>query len=287
MPTPFLDNLDLDLGGARKLFETLEAEGIDSVFIAGTTGEFTALSDDERIATIDAALRVFGPDRVFAHIGAASARQAVNLTHRAVQVGATRLAAITPYYFPSPTAATVEYFERILEASDGAEVFGYLFRGRTNTLLEPQAIPQLARIGLSGVKISGESEAMVAEYLANAPDGFTVLSGDDLSFPSFVGKGGDGVVSGVSSVFPKPFISMRNALQFDDEIGVKAALDGISCAVRVLEAGSLAHLKAGLKLKGLPAGPVRCAVNALPSQDLPSIERELVKWLGDDHVSEH
>ena len=76
----------------------LEGIGVPGVFVSGTTGEFTALDDDERAAVLSAALTVFGADAVYAHVGAAAARQAERLTARAVALGARRLAAITPFY---------------------------------------------------------------------------------------------------------------------------------------------------------------------------------------------
>jgi dihydrodipicolinate synthase/N-acetylneuraminate lyase len=67
---PFTANGDLDRGGLRPLYRFLEAAGVDGVFTAGTTGEFTALDDDDRETVLVEALEVFGPDRIHAHVGA-------------------------------------------------------------------------------------------------------------------------------------------------------------------------------------------------------------------------
>ncbi len=66
--------------------------------MAGTTGEFPALEDSERLSLIELALAEAGPDRVIAHVGAADARHCARLASAASARGATRLAAITPYY---------------------------------------------------------------------------------------------------------------------------------------------------------------------------------------------
>ena len=75
-PVPFENNGDLDEKGQEALFRHLKDVGIPGVFVAGTTGEFTALDDDERAAVLRAALTVYGADAVYAHVGAAAARQA-------------------------------------------------------------------------------------------------------------------------------------------------------------------------------------------------------------------
>ena len=69
--------------------------------MAGATGEFPALDDAERLALIELALAEAGPERVIAHIGAPDARHAARLARAAVGLGATRLAAITPFYLPA------------------------------------------------------------------------------------------------------------------------------------------------------------------------------------------
>ncbi|MGO1770800.1 MAG: dihydrodipicolinate synthase family protein [Microbacterium sp.] len=278
VPTPFLDNGDLDLPGTRTLFEAISARGVDGAFVAGTTGEFTALADDERIAVIEAGVKAFGPDRAYVHVGAPTARQAVDLTRRAVAVGATRLAAITPYYLPAPLDATLDYFAQVVEAADGAEVYGYLFGLRTTTAVPHDAMARLAETGLAGVKISGESDESVSAYLANAPTDFTVLSGNDIAFAEFGRAGGAGIISGVSSVFPQPFFAMRDALRAGDEAAVTAASADIARVVGLVKAGSLAHLKAGLELQSLPAGPVRSAVEKAPFEDRAAIAEELARW---------
>ena len=121
-----------DEKGLQPLYRFLDAAGVDGVFVAGTTGEFTALDDDERETVLTEALAVFGPRRVFHHVGAASARQAERLTARAVALGARNLAAITPYYLPAGPRSLVDYYWRIGAVAGGARIFVYLYGARRN-----------------------------------------------------------------------------------------------------------------------------------------------------------
>lgn len=268
LPTPFTAAEELDLGAAAALFASVRDQGVDGVFAAGTTGEFTALGDGERIRVLRTALDVFGPDRVYAHVGAAAPRQAEQLTRAAVGVGAARLAAVTPFFLPAPEDALLRYFERIVAAADGAEVFAYLFQVRSTTPAPPAVLRRLADAGVRGVKISGESDASVAAYLAAAPEDFTVLSGNDAAFEELVRAGGRGVVSGVSSVFPKPFVALRDALNRGDRDGVRAAQPLVERAVAAVKSGSIPHLKAGLEVQGLSAGPARVCGDPVSEADL-------------------
>lgn len=271
VPTPFLPDERLDVKGLARLFEAVRDAAPDGVFVAGTTGEFTALDDDERVRVGELALRTFGPERVYVHVGAAAPWQAERLAARVTAAGATRLAAVTPYYFPAPTHAVLRYFERLVAAAGGAEVWAYLFAARTTTSVPPAALPGLQQVGVAGAKISGESDESVRAYLAAAPAGFRIISGNDTAFRELLADGGLGVVSGVSSVFPKPFVDIRNALNAGDVDAAADAQTRIERAVRVVRSGSVAHLKAGLRLRGLPAGPVRVSTDAVTDADLAEL----------------
>ncbi|MFC3997425.1 dihydrodipicolinate synthase family protein [Nocardiopsis sediminis] len=268
VPTPFTADEELDRDGLAALLTTIRDRGADAVFAAGTTGEFTAVDDNERLEVLRTALEIFGPEGAYAHVGAAAARQAERLTASVVDAGARRVAAITPHFLPAPAAAVVRYYERLVAAAGDAEVYAYLFQARTTTAVAPETLRALADAGVRGAKISGESDASVAAYLEHAPEGFTIISGNDVSFGELIRSGGAGVVSGVSSVFPRPFITLRDALRAGDTEAAAAAQPLVERAVAAVKGGSIAHLKAGLAVQGLPAGPVRVSSDAVTDADL-------------------
>jgi 4-hydroxy-tetrahydrodipicolinate synthase len=271
LPTTFNDDESLNLAAFKELLQRTREGGVDAIFPAGTTGEFPVLSDDERLAILDASLEVFPADNVYFHVGAPSARQAVALTTRAAKQGATRLAAVTPYYQPAPEEAVLDYYSRLVEAAGTAHVYAYLFHARTSTVSEPSILPKLAAIGVHGVKLSGETDESVQAYLDAAPEGFVVFSGNDVSFEWLIKAGGHGIISGVSSVFPKPFVSLRDALHSGDASAAQEAQEQVVEAVAAVKAGSLTHLKAGLEARNIGAGPVRTAVAAVSETDAARI----------------
>jgi 4-hydroxy-tetrahydrodipicolinate synthase len=262
VPVPFDANGDLDVDGQKTLLRHLLDAGIGGVFIAGTTGEFTALDDDERAVVLSAALEVYGADAVYMHVGAAAARQAESLTALAVALGARRLAAITPFYLPAGKAALFDYYRRLDAVAGDARIYVYLFAARTGSTVTPQQLAELAAIpSVSGAKISGESNSTVLQYVRELPDDFEVYSGNDVDFGEFVRAGGTGAVSGVSSVFPRPFLDLADALQRSDDEAASAAQQRVKQAVAAANGADIALLKAGLSLQGLPAGPTRVAID--------------------------
>ena len=262
VPVPFEANGDLDVKGQETLLRHLKVTGIGGVFIAGTTGEFTALDDDERAIVLSAALEVYGADAVYVHVGAAAARQAERLTAQAITFGARRLAAITPFYLPVGPAALIDYYRRLDAVAGDAQIYVYLYAARTGSTVTPDQLAELATIpSVAGAKISGEPTPKVLQYVRAVPDDFAVYSGNDIEFGDFVRAGGAGAVSGVSSVFPRPFLDLADALHRGDHQAAAAAQDRVKQAVDAVNGADIALLKAGLSLQGLPAGPTRVALD--------------------------
>jgi 4-hydroxy-tetrahydrodipicolinate synthase len=271
-PTLFAADGALAEGEIRRHLEWLHEKGVDAVFPAGTSGEFPTLTDDERIRILDIALEVFPADAVYIHVGAAGTRQAAGLTARAADHGATRMAAITPFFQPAPEEQVLDYYEALTAAAPDADIFAYLFEARTTTVSRPAILPELAARGIAGVKLSGESDESVAGFLAARPDGFTVFSGNDVSFGWLIQSGGHGIVSGVSSAYPEPFVALRDALIAGDEQEIAHRQADVATAVAAVRAGSLTHLKGGIAARGFDASPVRTSVAAVDSADASHIQ---------------
>lgn len=259
--TPFTDSGELDRDHLDEYHAWLKEADVDGVFSVGTTGEFVAMSDDERTETIASAVRVFGPERVIAHIGAPTLRQACTLLDRAGDVGAVRFAAMTPY-FEAPTIEGLRrYYEGLSGRCDG-RLFAYHFPARTAVAFTGEQLSELfTEVALGGIKVSGLPADKVLSYLPPGAEGFQLFTGGDASFAQCYLGGAVGAVSGLSSAFPEVFVQMRNALAAGDDAAIHAAQGDIDQVVEVLESGNLALVKHAINARGFPAGPVRVALD--------------------------
>jgi len=239
VPTLFDADGELDAGANRALYK-LVAGLLDGALVAGTTGEFPALEDAERLSLFELALAELGPDRVIAHIGAPDARHAARLARAAVALGATRIAAITPYYLPARPDEVAGHYRRIRDAAPGPELYAYIFPERTGLTVPPPLLAEVAETaGLAGAKISGSASAELAGYVAAAP-GLRIFSGNDASPWAAMRAGGAGVISGRSSAYPEVYGALRH-----DE-GQQWRLDRI-----VALGASVGRLKHALHVRGL------------------------------------
>ena len=270
----------VDLGATRAAYEQLAESPLDAVFAAGTTGEFVTLTDEERLNVCSAASDAFGAERTYWHVGSASTHQAVQLTQAAVGRGARHLAALTPHFFAATESAVLSYYEAVVEQASGVPVYGYLFPARSTTSVTPALLARMADAGITGVKISGQPYTVVREYLEALDGGnLPVYSGADAEFVEVVQVGGAGVVSGVSSALPKPFIEVRDALRAGNEVALSAATERAHRAINAARQGHLASLKAILELRGLPASGMRAPMDPISPADRKQLAADVSELL--------
>jgi 4-hydroxy-tetrahydrodipicolinate synthase len=277
VPTPFDADGSLDHARARGLFEFL-AGRVDGLFVAGTTGEFPALDGDERLALIETALEVAGPDRVIAHIGAPDAYHATRLAREAAILGATRIAAITPYYLAASPAEVTEYYLRIREAAPAAGLYAYVFPERTGLTVAPQQFCELAdNVGLAGAKFSGAAARNVPACAAARP-ALRIFSGDDSDLGATLRAGGAGIISARSAAYPEVFAALSAALAAGPAgADAAAARQGDVSAIAALGA-SIGLVKEALRVRGF--GPMAARMpTAEPDEATAARVAELVKSL--------
>jgi 4-hydroxy-tetrahydrodipicolinate synthase len=275
VPTLFADDGEVDAGANRALYKFL-AGLLDGLFVAGSTGEFPALDDAERLSLIELALDEAGPDRVIAHIGAPSARHSARLARAAVALGATRIAAITPYYLPARPDELIAHYRRIRDAAPGPELYAYIFPERTGLPVSPPLFAEVASdAGLAGAKISGSSAASLADYIAAAP-GLRIYSGDDTNPGVTMRAGGVGVVSGRSGAYPEIYASLASALVGGD---AEAASRQQRTLDRIVALGaSIGRVKHAIALRGLGGTTARMTVDP-PSAETAAFIADLVAEL--------
>lgn len=218
--TPFMDPF---MGEEEIRWEAMDwlvqkqiENGVDFLVPCGTTGESPTLSHDEQIKIIEFVVNM-ARDRVpvLAGAGSNSTREAVDLSQRAKDVGATGVLSVVPYYNKPPDFGIINHYREI--AAVGLPVVLYDIPGRTGIKVAAGTIIQLAEEGIiCGLKWASGDFNQLMDVIRQRPDGFTVLSGDDnLTYPLMT-LGGDGVISVASNVFPGEMKKLISSVRKDD-----------------------------------------------------------------------
>ena len=148
---------------------------------------------------------------IMAGCGANSTAEAIELTRFAKQVGADCQLQVVPYYNKPTQEGQYQHFRTIAEAVDLPMVL-YNVPGRTVADMQHDTVMRLAQInGIVGIKEATGNIERAQWLIHEAPQGFSIYSGDDGTAVALMLCGGHGNVSVTANIAPKLMHDMCDA----------------------------------------------------------------------------
>jgi 4-hydroxy-tetrahydrodipicolinate synthase len=239
--TVFTDDGALDAGATAGLAGQLVELGVRAVLVAGTTGEASTLTADERcelVTAVRAAVPAGIP--VIAGTGAPTGHQAAGLTERAFDAGADAVLALSPPRVADPRA----YYDRVAKAATGP-VLAYHFPAASAPGIPVDVLPDLP---VSGLKDSSGDAARLLDELEVFQGDLYLGSVPLLALGAAVGIAG--AILAAANVAPEPCAAafagdgaaqaglapVHRAASADFPTGIKrlvAERFGVSAAMRI------------------------------------------------------
>lgn len=210
--TPFDADGSVALDALERLANEYLDAGVAGLVPLGTTGESPMLDDDEKHAVVEVCARVSAErgTQMIVGAGSNSTRASVDAVRALADVpGATAALSVVPYYVRPSQAGIVAHFVEVAKASP-VPVVMYNIPARTGRMLEPDGLLELASMpNIAGVKqaVGGIDEGTL-RILAEAPDDFAVLGGDDPFLLATVLMGGTGTICASAHVCTERFVAM-------------------------------------------------------------------------------
>jgi 4-hydroxy-tetrahydrodipicolinate synthase len=275
MVTPFTQSGELDAAGAQALAVALVDEGNDGLVVSGTTGESPTTTDAEKERLLRAVVEAVG-DRahVVAGVGTYDTAQSVELARTAERAGATGLLVVTPYYSRPPQEGLVEHFSRIADAT-ALPTMLYDIPVRTGTPIRTETLVRLAEheriVAVKDAKGDlGESSWVLART------DLAYYSGDDMVNLPLLSIGAVGFVSVVSHVATPQLVELVEAWDAGDVVTARTIHRSLLPVYTGLFRTQGAILtKAALRLRGLPAGPVRSPLVDATEEQVTQLKADL------------
>jgi len=210
--TPFASDGSVALDAVESLSAECLDAGCAGIVALGTTGEAPALDAEEQRAVIDVTARVCAERDAQLIVGAGTNSTAKTIAAVEGLAGTPALAAaliVVPYYVRPSEAGIVAHIQAVAAASP-VPVVVYNIPIRTGRNLGAAGVLELARTpNIVGMKQAvGALDADTLEILADAPDDFSVLGGDDAFFLPTVLMGGAGAISAAANLCPERFAAM-------------------------------------------------------------------------------
>ena len=179
MVTPFHADGSLNLDGAKRLARWLQDNGNDGLVIAGTTGESSVLTDDERLSLFAAVVEAVTIP-VIAGTGTNDTAHSVHMTKEATKLGVAGILAVCPYY-NRPSQAGIDAHIRAMSAATTLPVVIYDIPVRTGRKISTATLATLANEvkNVAGVKDAAGNPGESARLMTMTPSSFELISGDD------------------------------------------------------------------------------------------------------------
>ncbi len=277
----------IDEPALRSLVDAQIAGGISGLVPCGTTGETPTLTETEQdrvIATVVEQAR--GRVPVVAGTGGNDTAHVLSRTMRARDLGADGALVVAPYYNKPTQEGLYRHFAHLAESVDLPIVL-YNVPGRTGVNMLPETILRLAQIpGIVAVKEASGSLDACSEIVASAPDGFSVLSGDDSLTLPIVAVGGQGVISVASNIVPEAMSALTRAA-LAGEFGRARELHRRLlplCRAMFLDNNPIA-VKTAAGLLGICSGDVRLPLTPMSAGNRAILESVLSGWTGREDLA--
>lgn len=268
-PTALHRDGTVDRASAMKLARELVAAGAAGLAPVGGTGEYTSLTQDQRVAMVSATVEaVGGAVPVMAGVIAPGLGDALAAGRALLGAGADALMVVTPYYARPTQDGILDYYKALSDALD-TDLVLYEIPYRTGISLRPDTVARLAETTrIVAMKACNQELPQQLAVIAAAGERIAILSGEEDVLPMHVAMGARGGLLATSCLFPRLWTEICE-LAASGRLAESLALHArLMPAVSVLFAEhNPAPLKAALDWLGRPAGdvlpPLRSASAAL------------------------
>lgn len=282
--TPLTPGYDVDTASLARLVAYQLGAGVSGLFVLGTSGEGTFLTDEQRRTVLSVTVaEVAGAVPVLAGAVDASTNRAAEHVTAALKAGADGVVCVAPYYAATHPAEITRHFERLAAVAGEVPLYAYDIPSRVHTKLPAGVLIELGRRGvLAGVKDSSGQESslrrLVLDRRGAGLTGFSVLTGSELTVDAALAFGVDGAVPGLGNVDPAGYVRIVAAVAAGDPAAARQEQDRLFRLFDIVEvadrsrmgasSAALGAFKAGLYALGV----LDCPLTAYPSVPLDDAE---------------
>lgn len=275
--TPFKANGDVNYEEFGRIVDHQIAHGTDAIIVCGTTGESSALHDEEHRQVVAWCCEYVNHRvPVIAGVGSNDTNYAISLTKFAKECGADGGLSVTPYYNKTTQRGLIAHYTAIADSCDLPIVL-YNVPSRTGVNFTADTLKVLSEHpNINGLKEASGDFSLLAETMAKCGDALNIWSGNDDQIVPIMALGGKGVISVLSNVAPQETHDLTQ-LCFENQYPEAAAMQlkfhalisALFCEVNPIP------VKKAMELLGWNAGPLRLPLVEASEDHIACVKREL------------
>ncbi len=215
--TPFTSSLEIDYPSFRKLLDYNADNGVNYFVVNGTTGESATTNKQEKHALLDFIRNNNKKNLPIVYgTGGYDTLDIVEHVKEMDWAGVEALLSVSPYYNRPSQAGIIKHYEAIADACPKPVIL-YNVPKRTGANLTAATTLELAKHpNIIGIKEATSDFGQIIDILADKPDDFMLISGDDMNTVAMISIGAAGVISVLANALPLKMSSMvQKALNGD------------------------------------------------------------------------
>jgi 4-hydroxy-tetrahydrodipicolinate synthase len=284
--TPFANNGEIDWDVYAEVIDWQIENGVAGVIVGGSTGEFYALSKEERIQQFKfAAERINNRVEFMAGVNDIRVDECLDISMAAVDAGAkSLLVAAPPYSLPSEE----ELAHHVIAIAKATElpIMLYNYPGRTGVDMGEDFLSIVAKNPLVAAIKESSGDYSRLPLLSNNYPSIELAVGGEEQVLEFAAWGAKSWVCATANFFPSECVQLMDILgkQSDFEKG-RALMSAFMPLMKALEQGGkfLQCVKLGCEQQGRPGGKVRLPL--LPIED--TLKKEMISVIDNTRASLH
>ncbi|HET6742266.1 MAG TPA: dihydrodipicolinate synthase family protein [Kribbella sp.] len=274
--TPLTPSYEVDTVSLARLVQYQLAGGVSGVFVLGTSGEGTFLTDEQRQVVLETTVaEVAGQVPVLAGVIDTSTNRVSAHVSAALKASVDALVVTAPFYAATHPAEIERHFVRLKAVAEDTPLYAYDIPPRAGTKLPASLITSLSEQGvIAGVKDSSGQETSLRELVLQRREkklDLAIMTGSEVTVDSALAFGVDGVVPGLGNVDPAGYVRLYNAAVAGDAATAREEQDRLFRLFDIIKvadrsrmgasSAALGAFKGGLYLLGV----IDCPVTAYPS----------------------
>ena len=281
--TPFHENGDLNLEPIEKYAAMLQKNGLQGVFINGSSGEGYMLTTEERMQLAERWLKVAPKGfKVIVHVGSCCLRESQKLAAHAQEIGAWGIGSMAP---PFPKIGRIEelvkYCEAIANSAPDLPFYYYhipAFNGAFLPMLELLKAVDGRISNFAGIKYTFESLYEYNQCRLYKNGKYDMLHGqDETILPSLAQGGAQGGIGGTTNYNGRELVGIIEAWKNGD---IETAREKQNFSQEVINVicryrGNIVGGKRIMKLLGFDLGSNRVPFQNMTNEEEQQMKKEL------------
>ncbi|EGT5205683.1 TPA: N-acetylneuraminate lyase [Cronobacter sakazakii] len=215
--TPFDQQQRLDKESLRRLVRFNISQGIDGLYVGGSTGEAFIQSCAEREEVLEiVAEEAKGKVTLIAHVGCVSTAESQQLAAAASRYGFDAVSAVTPFYYPFSFEEHCDHYRAIIASADGLPMVVYNIPALSGVRLSLEQISTLVTLPGVGALKQTSGDLYQMEQIRRAHPDLVLYNGYDEIFASGLLAGADGGIGSTYNIMGWRYMNIVKALNEGD-----------------------------------------------------------------------